>query len=58
MTQVVSHIATITAGVKDAANKPYLRSVMEAELLKLGHSADEVEHELDVFFGLKGKTLQ
>ena len=57
MTQIASHISSMTKGVADASNKLYLRSVIEAELLKLGHEPEQVEHELDVFFHLKG-TLQ
>lgn len=57
MTQVQAQINHMTQSIKDAAAKPALRPVLEAELLKLGNSVESVNEALDEFFGTKA-TLQ
>lgn len=40
----------LTANIKDISAKLHLRPVLEAELMKLGHSAEDVKVGLDKLF--------
>lgn len=50
MSPIRETIDYLTASVRDLPGKPLLRPVLEAELLKLGYSPDEVNPALDEAF--------
>jgi hypothetical protein len=40
----------LTKNIRAVDTKPHLRSVLEAELLKLGHSPEDVQESLNALF--------
>lgn len=48
--EVAETVAKLTSTIKDAAHKPLLRPVLEAELLKMRYEPEDVKEVLDRFY--------